>query len=175
MIIKILKILAIVLVIGLTIISAVQAIPVFTENDLTVYLKDGEPKTVTTVVYDLEGVNMDLVNVAVITHPKYMNIPTHIRDIGKTIIDDNAVRITFEVFVPNSQDIGFHREIMTLNNGQKLNIGISNDVSFIASIKDFFHKDLKIGNKYVNLTYPVFWVFALICISVIIFSYRRLK
>ena len=155
-----------------TIISAVKASPVFSEKNINVYMNDGESKIVTTTIYDLDKINIDNVILIVSPHPDYMDVPTHIKNIKKTIIDDNAMLIEFELFLPSSQDIGFHREIITLNNQHKLNIAISNDIGFVASLKDFSNKDISIGEKHISLVYPFLWLIILIIIIIIALIYR---
>ena len=83
------------------------------------------------------------------------------------------MRVDFTVFVPNSQDIGFHRELITLNNQQVLNVAIYNDVSFVSSVKSFLDRDVRFGGLYVSLFSLFFVLFVLVILVLIFLLYRR--
>jgi hypothetical protein len=160
-------------IIVLTLSAIGSASPTFVEDDINVYLNNGKEKSVSVVIYDLDGIDLNAIYVVVNPHPDYITTPSHIRNLEVNKVDDYAVRVDFDVYLPNTQDIGFHRELMYLNNNQILNIAISNEISLIAKTKDFFNKEIKIFNKYYSLAYPIFWLIVAVIIAVLILMYQR--
>ena len=161
------------LFIALTVLASVSASPTFSSVDLSVSLNDGESEVVSIVVYDLDELSVDDVFLVVSPHPDYVSVPSFIKDIHKYQVDSHAVRVDFTVFVPNSQDIGFHRELITLNNQQVLNVAIYNDVSFVSSVKSFLDRDVRFGGLYVSLFSLFFVLFVLVILVLIFLLYRR--
>ena len=156
----------------LVFIPSVSALPVFSNNDLIISMVNGESVSESVIIYDVDMIDIDKVVVFVKPHPDYVDVPTFIKNIVLTRVDDYAVRVSFDV-VESVIHSSFHRELLVLNNNQILNVAIYNDNLLVGSVKDFFGSKIKIFGVYFYSSLVSLFVFSMLVVGYIIFFYKR--